>query len=273
MKASEKILNKINNGFHICVGLDSDPDKIPPHLRATDLPILRFNKEIIDATKHGAAAYKLNFAFYESLGVEGISILKETVNYIPDEILIIGDAKRGDIENTSTMYAKAIFDILGFDAVTLNPYMGEDSVIPFLNYKEKLSFILALTSNKSSSDFEKLRLENGKYLFQEVIQKVRIWDNSGNCGIVFGATNLEELKSNIIDFGDLMVLIPGIGAQGGSVEEVVSVFNETNNKNFLLNISRSLIYSDTSTRFSDIVTLRINDYNQKIKQIFSQNYR
>ncbi|MBN2572211.1 MAG: orotidine-5'-phosphate decarboxylase, partial [Ignavibacteriales bacterium] len=249
MNAIEKILNSINNKKHICVGLDTDIRKIPKFLLSKENPILEFNKIVINSTYKQAGAYKLNFAFYEKEGSSGLDTLKETIDYIPKDILIIGDAKRGDIGNTSEMYAKAIFDNSNCDAITLSPYMGYDSIQPFLEYKNKISFILVLTSNKGSNDFEKLMSKNGKYVFQEVMEKINIWNTNSNCGIVFGATNPNELKENIINMKNLFVLLPGIGAQGGDLESIVRIFQEANHNNFLLNISRALIYADSTENF------------------------
>ena len=197
MTAQEKLNMRISNGYHICVGLDTDKSKIPQHLSADRNGVLEFNKSIIESTYDIAAAYKINFAFYEEAGPEGMEMLTKTLEIIPDDILVIGDAKRGDIGNTSQMYAKSLFDHYNLDASTLSPYMGRDSLQPFLDYKDKLNFILALTSNSGSQDFEKLELTSGKKVYQEVIEKINSWNSSRNCGIVFGATNLEELKVNI----------------------------------------------------------------------------
>ncbi len=197
MTALEKLSGQNKNGKFICVGLDPDIDKIPEHLKEYKNPILEFNKAIIDSTKNDAAAYKLNFAFYEKDGADGFKTLKETLALIPKDVLIIGDAKRGDIGNTSNMYAKSIFQYFRCDASTIHPYMGADSVLPFLEDETKLNFILALTSNPGASDFEKLKLDDGTFLFQSVIKKVIEWNKKKNCGIVFGATKSDELKDNI----------------------------------------------------------------------------
>lgn len=250
MTAQEKLKISIEKGNHITVGLDTDINKIPKCLLNRANPILDFNKEIIDATKDYAAAYKINFAFYEKNGIEGFNDLKNTIQYIPEDIIIIADAKRGDIGNTSDMYAKSVFEYFKADAITLHPYMGLDSIEPFLNYKDKISFVLALTSNKGAADFEKIELKDGSFLFQKVITTINSWNKNANCGIVFGATNSEELASNTNLFGSLPVLLPGIGAQGGSLEEVVNIFKKAGNNKFLINVSRSLIYKDSSERFA-----------------------
>jgi orotidine-5'-phosphate decarboxylase len=264
MTAIEKLRSKLDKNLHICVGLDTDVKKIPQHLLSEIDPVLTFNKVIIESTSEYAACFKINFAFYESLGARGFEALAKTMELIPKEIFVIADAKRGDIGNTSEMYAKAVFDELGFDSVTLHPYMGFDSLQPFLEYKEKLNFILALTSNKGAVDFEKLKLNDGRFLFQTVIEKANQWNINKNCGIVFGATKIDELKENISSFGDLIVLLPGVGAQGGSLEEVASTFNNHNNKNYLVNISRALLYCDEGKDFGWKVTEQIKAYNQSV---------
>jgi orotidine-5'-phosphate decarboxylase len=207
----------------------------------------------------------MNFAFYEKNGVKGIETIYKTLELIPPDILTIADAKRGDIGNTSEMYAQSIYDHFHFDSVTLHPYMGFDSLSPFLNYKDKINFILALTSNSGSADFEKQKLTNGKYLYQFVIEKVNEWNTNLNCGIVFGATNSEELNDNITTFKSLPVLLPGVGTQGGSLEEVVKTFTEHNNINYLVNISRALIYTDNTAKFGDLVNESINRLDRVIR--------
>lgn len=266
--AKIKFANAVNNNKHICVGLDTDINKIPDYIKKYDNPILEFNKIVIEHTKDFAGSYKLNFAFYESLGNGGMKILEDTLKYIPTNILTIGDAKRGDIGNTSKMYAKSIYESFGFDSVTLNPYMGIDSIEPFLDYTDNISFILVLTSNKSANDFEKLVLNDGKYLYQNVLDKVNNWNKNNNCGIVFGATNIDELKQNISNFDNLYVLLPGVGAQGGSLEDIVKTFNEHKLDKYQVNISRALIYCDSSNNFANKLVETISTYN-KIIESFS----
>jgi orotidine-5'-phosphate decarboxylase len=267
MNSQEKLSLKTENNFHICVGLDSDINKIPSHLLSATNPILEFNKTVIDATAESAAAYKLNFAFYENWGIKGFQTLEETIKYIPKDVLIIADAKRGDIGNTSKKYAESVFEYFNCDSVTLHPYMGLDSVEPFLAFKDKISFILGLTSNSSAFDFEKQRLENGRFLYQEVINKANIWNTNNNCGLVFGATNLDELKDNIASFNNMPVLLPGVGAQGGSLEDVVTTFNKHNKSNYIINISRGLIYIDDGKDFGQKIKLKIEDYNTTVREL------
>ena len=270
MRAIDKLLNKNREGKFICVGLDSDITKIPPYLKSAPNPILKFNQAIINATKNSAAAYKINFAFYEKDGEKGLRVLFETVESIPPDILIIADAKRGDIGNTSLMYAKSVFEHYNFDAVTLNPLMGKDSLEPFLSYKDKLNFILALTSNKGAADFEKLKLDSGKFLYQYIVEKVVEWNSNNNCGLVFGATNSGELNDNINSFGSLPILLPGVGAQGGSVADVIGAFESSGRRNFLINVSRGIIYSSGKEDFAEKALEELLNYNNQISSILKE---
>ncbi len=264
MTALEKFKGRIKRGFHVCIGLDSEISKIPSHLLSRKDPVLEFNKAIIDSTCDYASAYKINFAFYERDGSYGAELLAKTIEYIPKDILIIGDAKRGDIGNTSQLYAKSLFEYYNCDASTLNPYMGFDSISPFIDYEDKLNFVLALTSNTSAADFEKLKLYSGEFLFQNVISRVKDWNTKKNLGIVFGATKCDELKENIRLFGDLPVLLPGIGAQGGSLEDVVNTFKAEGKDLFIINISRGLIYLDDSISFAAKAKNELVKYNEMI---------
>ncbi len=265
MKSSEKFFERIKNGKHICVGLDSALEKIPQHLLSFPDPIFEFNKKIIDATYSDAVAYKINLAFYESRGTEGIESLLKTLDFIDDEVPVIGDAKRGDIGNTAKMYAKELFEFYNFDASTINPLMGFDSAQPFLEYSDKINFVLALTSNSGSGDFEKLELKNGKLLFQQIIETTKEWGK--NVGYVFGATNLNELVSNIDLMGDSFVLLPGVGAQGGSLEGTTKLFVSKNKSNFIINISRGLIYFDTTKQFAEKTRSEIVRLNRIVSDL------
>ena len=251
MKSREKIFKKNGEGKFICVGLDTDVNKIPAFLKKDSDGVFKFNQAIIEATKNYAAAYKINFAFYEHAGAKGILELEKTVELIPKDILSIADAKRGDIGNTSEMYAKSVYEHFKFDAVTLHPYMGKDSLQPFLDYSDKMNYILVLTSNPGANDFEKLELKDGSLLYQRVLKNVSDWNQNKNCGIVFGATKLDELKTNIKDFGNLSVLLPGVGAQGGSLEDVSKIFKDNNRKNYLVNVSRGIIYKSSGEDFAE----------------------
>ncbi|MFA8343134.1 MAG: orotidine-5'-phosphate decarboxylase [Rhodothermaceae bacterium] len=270
MNALQKFIYGLDKQFHIAVGLDSDINKIPEHLKKEKDPVYEFNKIIIENTKDLACSYKVNLAFYESDGIEGLKSLEKTLELIPEDVLTIGDAKRGDIGNTSKMYARSIFDHFKFDSITLHPYMGSDSVSPFVEYNDKLNFILALTSNKGSADFEKLALEDGTFLYQKVIKTVHDWNEHKNCGIVFGATNPEELKTNMEIIGNLPVLLPGVGAQGGSLEDVVETFKTAGSRNFIINVSRGLIYADSSENFGAVTRAELEKYNKKIGEILGK---
>jgi orotidine-5'-phosphate decarboxylase len=251
MSSQEKILKKNDEGKFICVGLDTDVSKIPSFLQNDTNGVFKFNQSIIEATREFAAAYKINFAFYEQAGAQGIKELERTVELIPQNILSIADAKRGDIGNTSEMYAKSVYEHFKFDAVTLHPYMGKDSLQPFLDFNDKMNYVLVLTSNLGANDFEKLELKDGRYLFQGVLASVNEWNKKNNCGIVFGATKLDELKTNINSFGNLSILLPGVGAQGGSLENVCKTFNENKRKNYLVNVSRGIIYKSGGEDFAE----------------------
>lgn len=233
----------------VCVGLDSDINKIPKFLLENQYPLYEFNKRIIDTTKNLVCAYKLNIAFYEMLGIKGIKSLQKTIKIIPRKIPVIIDAKRGDIGNTAEAYAKAIFETIGCDATTVNPYMGYDSVKPFLEYKDKGIMILCRTSNEGARDFQDLICI--KPLYQIIAEKVKKWNEYGNCGIVAGATFPEELKivRNIVG-SEMPILIPGIGAQSGEIEKVVRFGTNLEGKMAIINSSRAIIYSSSDENFA-----------------------
>lgn len=236
----------------LCVGLDSDITKIPQHLLDTDDPIFEFNKAIVDATQQYAVSYKPNLAFYESLGVAGWLSLDKTVRYIREKYpqqLIIADAKRGDIGNTSEMYAKAFFENMDFDAVTLSPYMGSETVTPFLKYNGKWSIILALTSNKSAADFQLISDSNGLKLYEQVIKASSTWGSIDNTMYVVGATKAEMLSQIRKLIPNHFLLVPGVGAQGGSLSEV-ALCGLNNQCGLLVNSSRAIIYADNTTNFA-----------------------
>jgi len=266
VKAIQKLSSANSSGKFICVGLDTDPRKLPAHLSASKNPVIDFNRMIIDATKESAAAYKLNLAFYESEGISGLKNIEETLSFIPNDILTIADGKRGDIGNTSNMYAKSIYEHFKFDSATLNPYMGEDSLAPFLSYSDKLNFILALTSNTGSGDFQKRKMDDGNYLYQSVIRKVVDWNKNSNCGIVFGATNAEELDDNINLLDELPLLIPGVGAQGGSLEIVTRILFSASKTSFLINVSRGIIQKSTGKDFAAAAKNELTILNELISK-------
>ena len=254
-------------GF-LCIGLDTDYNMIPKLLIEKEYPVFEFNKRIIDATAELAVAYKLNLAFYESLGVAGWMSLELTVNYLrhqyPD-IFIIADAKRGDIGNTSRMYASAFFHNLDVDAVTVAPYMGSDSVIPFLEYKNKWVILLALTSNKGAEDFQMLRTkDSGDYLFEHVIKASQNWGTADNLMYVVGATRPEY----IVKVRELVpahfLLVPGIGAQGGNLEEVAG-YGLNEQCGLLVNASRSIIYADITDKFDHTARQKALEIQQEME--------
>lgn len=235
----------------LCVGLDTDIKKIPQHLLTSDDPIFEFNKAIIDATADYCVAYKPNIAFYECDGVKGWISLEKTISYLkkyyPNH-LIIADAKRGDIGNTSSMYARCFFEEMDVDALTVAPYMGEDSVTPFLNYEGKWVILLALTSNKGSHDFQLIADTEGKRLFEHVLEKSQAWGNADNMMYVVGATQGRMFEDIRKVAPDHFLLVPGIGAQGGSLEEVCR-YGMTPDCGLIVNSSRAIIYADSSPRF------------------------
>jgi orotidine-5'-phosphate decarboxylase len=237
----------------LCVGLDTDLDRIPTYLLSEKDPVFSFNKAIIDATHQFCVAYKPNIAFYEAMGVDGWKALKKTINYLHSEypdLYTIADAKRGDIGNTSRMYAKAFFDDLGFDSVTVAPYMGRDSVEPFLEFTNKHTILLALTSNKGAFDFQTLKTD-GEDLYKKVIETSKDWKNSENLMYVVGATKAEYLAEIRKIIPENFLLVPGVGAQGGNLEEVCK-YGITKDVGLLVNSSRKIIYASDSSNFAEI---------------------
>ena len=249
----------------LCVGLDSDIHKIPKHLLKLEDPIFEFNKAIIDATADYSIAFKPNLAFYESLGLSGWKSLEKTISYINErypEIFTIADAKRGDIGNTSKMYAKAFFENLNFDAVTVAPYMGEDSVKPFLEYENKWVILLALTSNQGAHDFQFIKnKENQKQIFEQVIETSSKWGNKNNMMYVVGATKAEMLKDIRKIVPEHFLLVPGVGAQGGDLDAVIKN-GSNNNKALIINSSRGIIYANQTEKFN----LSAQEESKKIQQ-------
>ena len=249
----------------VCVGLDYHPDKIPPHLKEKTDPIFSFNKAIIDATADLVCAYKPNLAFYEAFGSEGWDALERTIRYIPHGIVKIGDAKRGDIGSTAAKYADALFRI-GFDVVTVNPYLGMDSVSPFIEDPAKGVFILCLTSNPSSKDFQ-YRDINGRPLYLHVAEKVRAWNKKDNCGLVAGATHPDELKRIREIAPDLPFLIPGIGAQGGDLESAIQWGTDTQNSMAIINSSRGILYASSGPDFAEAARAETQKLRDRINTI------
>ena len=245
----------------LCVGLDSDIQKIPEFLRANDDPIFLFNKSIIDATAPYCVAYKPNLAFYESQGRKGIAAFEQTIEYLKKFYpthLIIADAKRGDIGNTSLMYAKTFFEEYNLDALTIAPYMGEDSVKPFLEYKNKWVILLALTSNKGSLDFQLTEDKNGQRLFEKVITKSQKWGNDNNLMYVIGATQGRMFEDVRRVAPNNFLLVPGIGAQGGSLQEVCK-YGMIKDCGLLVNSSRGIIYASKNEDFAEVAAQKAKE--------------
>ena len=252
MTTTELITQIKSKKSFLCIGLDVDLNKIPPHLLALEDPIFEFNKAIIDATHDLAVSYKPNTAFYEAYGIKGWLSLQKTINYINEkhpEIFTIADAKRGDIGNTSSMYAKAFFEDLNFDSVTVAPYMGKDSVEPFLTFENKHTIMLALTSNEGAFDFQTLKVD-GVELYKQVLETSKTWKNSENLMYVVGATKAEYFTEIRKIVPDSFLLVPGVGAQGGSLSEVCK-YGMNDNVGLLINSSRAIIYASNETDFAE----------------------
>ena len=252
MNCTQKLtsISHTNNSL-VCIGLDIDKEKMPEFLfQSEKYPYLEFNKSIIDATKDLVCAYKLNMAFYEVLGSDGFEVLKKTISYIPKDIVVIIDGKRNDIGNTARKYAQTLFEILSADAVTVNPYLGKDGILPFLSYKDKCSFILCRTSNDSAGDFQDLTL-SGIPLYQVVAKKINEWNSDNNCGAVVGATYPEELRIIRGILGDdSPILIPGIGMQGGDVKKTIKNGTNSEGKMAVINSSRGIIFAANDEEFA-----------------------
>lgn len=253
----------------LCVGLDTDIERIPKFLLNFEDPIFEFNKAIIDATKNYCVAYKPNIAFYESLGVNGWKSLEKTLDYIPKDIFTIADAKRGDIGNTSKMYAKAFFENMDFDSITVAPYMGKDSVVPFLEYKNKWVILLAATSNEGAEDFQFEGFENEKKLFELVLEKSQKWGSRNNLMYVVGATRPELLLDIRKIVPDHFLLVPGVGAQGGGMEEVVK-YGINGDCGLLINSSRQIIYASSDTDFAEKAAEQAKNIQEKMSILLKE---
>ena len=257
----------------LCIGLDVDLKKIPSHLLNKEDPIFEFNKAIIDATHHLCVAYKPNTAFYEAYGTDGWSSLKKTIDYINanhPKIFTIADAKRGDIGNTSTMYAKAFFDDLNFDSVTVAPYMGKDSVEPFLAFKNKHTILLALTSNTGAFDFQTQEVEN-TFLYKRVLEVSKTWENSENLMYVIGATKADFLSEIRTIVPDNFFLVPGVGAQGGDLKAVCD-FGMNNKIGLLINSSRVIIYASSGEDFAQAAASSAHQLQQQMATILAEKF-
>lgn len=271
---------------YLCIGLDTDPAKIPTHLQSMPDAVFRFNKAIIDKTKEFCVSYKINTAFYEAQGVKGWEALEQTVNYIPSSHFKIADAKRGDIGNTSSQYAKAFFETLKFDAVTVAPYMGSDSVLPFLSYKDKWTILLALTSNKGACDFALQKIINdvsqkskeknddepagySEYLFEKVLRRAIDWGTEENLMFVAGATQSASFRNIRKITPNHFLLVPGVGTQGGSLQEL-SEIGLTKDCGLLVNVSRAIIYASEEENFAEEAAAIASQYQFEMKALLAK---
>lgn len=264
MNRSELIHQIKAKQSYLCVGLDTDKNKIPKHLQSQPDAVLRFNKAVIDATKNYCIGYKINLAFYEVLGLKGWQSLEETLACIPSTHFKIADAKRGDIGNTSAQYAKTFFETYAFDAVTVAPYMGEDSIRPFLEHNNKFAIVLGLTSNKGANDFELLRTSNDKYVYEAVIEKICTWGTPDNLMFVVGATQANQFASIRKIIPDHFLLVPGVGEQGGSLKEV-SEYGVNKDVGLIINASRAIIYASDKEDFADAAAKAAQMYQQEMQ--------
>lgn len=253
----------------LCVGLDTDLAKIPPHLLQEEDPIFAFNKAIIDATAHLAVAYKPNLAFYECHGAKGWESLQKTLDYIPNDCFTIADAKRGDIGNTSTYYAQTFFETLGCDSVTVAPYMGEDSVKPFLAFEHKWVILLALTSNKGALDFQLIKDNNGTELYKHVLKKACEWGTPENLMFVVGATRAEQIGEVRKYVPNHFFLVPGVGAQGGELADVVQ-YGWNRDCGLLVNSSRGILYASNGFDFAEKAAEEAKKLQQEMAELLSQ---
>lgn len=252
----------------LCIGLDVDLNKIPQHLLDEDDPIFAFNKAIIDATHHLCVAYKPNTAFYEAYGIKGWQALEKTINYLNEkhpDIFTIADAKRGDIGNTSSMYAKAFFEDLAFDSVTVAPYMGKDSVEPFLAFKNKHTILLALTSNQGAFDFQTKQVD-GKELYKQVLETSKTWENAENLMYVVGATKAEYFSEIRKIIPNSFLLVPGVGAQGGNLQDVCK-YGLAENVGLLINSSRGIIYASDKSDFAEAAAQKAQEMQLEMASI------
>ena len=269
----DQLIEKIRNkNSYLCVGLDTDIKKIPSHLLDEEDPVFAFNKAIIDATLDHCVSYKINTAFYEAMGVKGWETMEKTVRYIPDTHFKIADAKRGDIGNTSEQYARAFFEAMPFDSITVAPYMGEDSVKPFLQTPGKWAIVLGLTSNKGAADFElqQLLTTNGEahlrpsYLYERVLDTVSKWGSPENLMFVIGATQAEEFINIRSIIPDHFLLVPGVGAQGGSLKDI-SEKAMNSDVGILVNVSRGIIYASSGNDFAEAAAKEARKYAEEMK--------
>lgn len=268
MNTKELITQIKKKKSFLCIGLDVDIEKIPQHLRETDDPIFEFNKAIIDATHHLAVAYKPNVAFYEAYGIKGWQALKKTIDYLnknhPD-IFTIADAKRGDIGNTATRYARAFFSDLNFDSITVAPYMGEDSVVPFLEFENKHTILLTLTSNRGAFDFQTKKID-GEELYKKVLKTSKTWKNHHNLMYVVGATHPEYFAEIRKIIPNSFLLVPGVGAQGGTVADVCQ-YGLSENIGLLINSTRGIIYASAEKDFAEAAAGKAKELQQQMAEV------
>ncbi|MEZ5045715.1 MAG: orotidine-5'-phosphate decarboxylase [Chitinophagaceae bacterium] len=264
MQRDELIQQIRKKESYLCIGLDTDLEKIPPHLLQEEDPIFLFNKAIIDATHDLCVSYKINTAFYEAQGIKGWEAMQKTLDYIPKNIFTIADAKRGDIGNTGNQYAKAFFETLCFDSITVAPYMGQDSIMPFLSVPNKWAIVLGLTSNEGATDFQMLE-KNNQHFYEYVIKKVSTWGQIDNLMFVVGATKTEQLTSIRQLIPQHFLLVPGVGAQGGSLQEVSKLaMNE--DVGILINVSRGILYANKDENFAQAARVEALKIQQEMKK-------
>ena len=272
MTRQELFLQILYKKSFLCIGLDSDPAKLPKHLLKYADPVFEFNRQIIEATHDLCVAYKPNLAFYEALGSKGWRTLEKTLELIPPEIFTIADAKRGDIGNTSTQYARAFFETMHFDALTVAPYMGEDSVKPFLQFENKWVILLALTSNLGSHDFQFASQDGGEPLFEKVMRKAQTWGSPENLMFVTGATHPEKFQEIRRIAPDHFLLVPGIGAQGGELGEVCK-YGLNEHVGLLVNSSRGIIFAGQGEDFAEKARQAALEIQQEMAQVLEQFQR
>lgn len=271
MTRKELVRNILAKQSFLCIGLDTDLECLPPHLLKFDDPVFEFNKQIIEATHDLCVAYKPNLAFYEANGLAGWKSLEKTLTQIPENVFTIADAKRGDIGNTSSLYARAFFKTMNFDAITVAPYMGKDSVAPFLAFDQKWVILLALTSNEGSEDFQFLKLSDNSLLHENVLSKAQQWATPEQLMFVIGATHPEKLREIRQLVPQHFFLVPGIGAQGGSLDAVCE-FGMNEEVGLLVNSSRGIIYASSGEDFAEAARKEAKALQNKMAEILGRHY-
>ena len=263
----EKLVQAITaKQSYLCVGLDTDIEKLPAGLPKTTQGVIDFNKAIIDSTAPYCVSYKINTAFYESQGIKGWQAMEETLAHIPSTHFTIADAKRGDIGNTSAHYAKTFFEVMPFDAITVAPYMGKDSIEPFLAYTNKCTIVLGLTSNMGSQNFEQQKLQSGQFLYESVLEQVATWGTADQIMFVVGATKAKEFESIRKIIPAHFILVPGVGAHGGSLEEVTK-YGKNKEVGLLINASRAIIFASNENDFAEKAAMVAKEYAVEMKSL------